>query len=298
LPYPNATRRLALGIGVAGLALGAGAAVVLQRGSSTPAPTPSVQRLDLPGAPAGARGGTVPATPEPAGRTAAPGSAGAALRLFLDASAKGDFATSYRLLDKAGRDRWRSVASWTDAQADRSRVTGVKVGGERPAGSGAVEVTADVTHPAAIDPFDGLTPGRTVEVWRASREGGAWRIAADPVSVRPVLPSDRTAPDTVRAWVERLTRCDDPGAAALQAVPDLVGPADLARAPCRERGTWKVAGVRALEDDAGLQPYVAAFGSDVQAWARVVPVQGPGTRFAVVVAPLGDTWRVLGTNSD
>ena len=297
MPYPNPTRRLALGIGVAGLALGVGAAVVLQRGSSTPAPIPSVQRLDLPGAPVGS-GGSAPATPERASRPAAPGSAGAALRLFLDANAKGDFASSYRLLDKAGRDRWKSVASWTDAQADRSPVTGVKVGGERPGRSGTVEVTADVTHPAAIDPFDGLTPGRTVEVWRASREGGAWRIAAGPVSVRPVLPSDRTAPDTVQAWVERLTRCDDPGATALQAVPDLVGPADLAQAPCRERGTWKAAGARAFEDDADLQPYVAAFGSDVQTWARVVPVQGPSIRFAVVVAPLGDTWRVLGTTSD
>ncbi len=297
MPYPNATRRLALGIGVAGLALGIGAAVVLRSGSPTPAPTPSVQQLDLPGAPLGSDG-TAPVTPEPAGQPVAPGSAGAAVKLFLQANARQDFATSYRLLDRSSRDRWRSVASWTSAQADRSPVTGVKVSGEHPAGPGAVEVTTAVTHPAAIDPFDGLTPGRTVEVWRASREGDAWRVAASPVSVQPVLPSDQTAPDAVRAWVDRLTRCDNPGAAALQATPDLVGPADLPRAPCRERGTWKVAAARAFEDEAGLQPYVAAFGPDVQIWARVVPVQGPSTQFTVVVAPLGDAWRVLGANTD
>ena len=31
-------------------------------------------------------------------------------------------------------------------------------------------------------------------------------------------------------------------------------------------------------------------------WARLVPVQGPRTRFSVVVGPLGDAWRVLGTD--
>ena len=35
---------------------------------------------------------------------------------------------------------------------------------------------------------------------------------------------------------------------------------------------------------------------EVGAWARLVPVQGPGTRFSVVVGPLGDGWRVLGTD--
>jgi hypothetical protein len=41
---------------------------------------------------------------------------------------------------------------------------------------------------------------------------------------------------------------------------------------------------------------VAAFGPEVGAWARLVPVQGPRSRFSVVVGPLGDAWRVLGTD--
>ncbi len=44
------------------------------------------------------------------------------------------------------------------------------------------------------------------------------------------------------------------------------------------------------------QPYLSTFGPEVQTWARLVPVQGPKTRFAVVVAPLGDAWRVLGVD--
>jgi len=159
-----------------------------------------------------------------------------------------------------------------------------------------VDVTVELTHPAAIDPFAGLVPARTVEVWRARSEGGGWRVAADPVSVRADLPSDRRAADAVTAWVQRLVGCDRQGAAALQAGGELYGPADLAEAPCRQRGRWTVAGPQRFDQAAEPEPYVAAFGAEVSSWARLVPVQGPGTRFHVVVGPLGDAWRVLGTD--
>jgi hypothetical protein len=158
------------------------------------------------------------------------------------------------------------------------------------------DVTVELTHPPAIDPFAGLVPARTVEVWRARSEGGGWRVVADPVSVRADLPSDRRAPDAVTAWVQRLVGCDRQGAAALQAGGQLYGPADLAEAPCRLRGRWTVAGPQRFDQAAEPEPYVAAFGPEVGSWARLVPVQGPGTRFHVVVGPLGDAWRVLGTD--
>jgi hypothetical protein len=153
-----------------------------------------------------------------------------------------------------------------------------------------------LSHPAAIDPFTGLVPARTVEVWRASRQDGRWRVAADPVSVRAELPRDASAPEAVTAWVRRLLGCDRQGAAGLQAGTELYGPADLAERPCRERGRWTVAAPQSF--DAAVEPeaYVAAFGPEVGAWARLVPVQGPRTRFSVVVGPLGDSWRVLGTD--
>jgi hypothetical protein len=85
-------------------------------------------------------------------------------------------------------------------------------------------------------------------------------------------------------------------AAGLQAGAELYGPADLAELPCRERGRWTVAAPEGF--DAAVEPeaYVAAFGPEVGSWARLVPVQGPRTRFSVVVGPLGDAWRVLGTD--
>jgi hypothetical protein len=279
-------------VGAVGLAVGVTATVV-SGGPGGGDPVASVRRLDLPGGPAEGR---VDADAAPAARPVVAGSARAAVQRFLKAAAGQDHATAYGLLDRAGRKRYPSLARFTRAQADRAAVTAVRVGRQRRAGAGVVDVTVTLTHPAAIDPFAGLVPGRTVEVWRASRQGGRWRVAADPRSVEADLPGDERAPDAVSAWVQRLLGCDRQGASGLQAGPELSGPASLAEAPCTERGRWTVAAPEGF--DAAVEPeaYVAAFGPEVGSWARLVPVQGPRTRFSVVVGPLGDAWRVLGTD--
>lgn len=38
---------------------------------------------------------------------------------------------------------------------------------------------------------------------------------------------------------------------------------------------------------------IAQYSTDILAWARVMPVTGPVTPFSVVVAPIGDDWRIL-----
>jgi hypothetical protein len=282
-----------VGVGALGLAVGIGATLALHGLRGGGGPVASVQRLDLPAAPAATR---PPGQGQAASRPVVAGTARAAVQRFLKATARGDFTAAYRLLDRAGRRRYPSPARWTRAQADRAAITGVRVGAAKPAGRRAMNVTVELTHPPAIDPFAGLVPARTVEVWRARSEGGGWRVAADPVSVRADLPSDRRAPDAVTAWVQRLVGCDRQGAAALHAGGELYGPADLAEAPCRLRGRWTVAGPQRFDQAAEPEAYVAAFGPEVGSWARLVPVQGPGTRFHVVVGPLGDAWRVLGTD--
>jgi hypothetical protein len=283
-----------VGVGALGLAVGIGATLAVGGLRGGGDPVASVQRLDLP---------ATPATTAAAGRDGAgdvrpvvAGTARAAVQRFLKAIAREDFTGAYRLLDAAARSRYRSAARWTRAQADRTAITGARVGAARPAGRRTLDIAVELTHPAAIDPFAGLVPARTVEVWRARAEGGGWRVAADPVSVRAELPGDQRAPDAVTAWVQRLVGCDRQGAGALQVGADLYGPADLAEAPCRQRGRWTVGGPRRFDEAAEPEAYVAAFGPDVSAWARLVPVQGPGTRFNVVVGPLGDAWRVLGTD--
>jgi len=307
-PSPRPGRLMqVVGVGALGLAVGIGATLAVSGLRGRGDPVASVQRLDLP---------AMPAATKPAGdgaaevKPVAAGTARAAVLRFLRATARQDFTGAYRLLDEAGRKRYPSAARWTRAQADRTVVTGVRVGAARPAGrpegSGeprrgapvdrTTDVTVELTHPAAIDPFAGLVPARTVEVWRARAEDGGWRVAADPVSVRADLPSDQRAPDAVTAWVRRLIGCDRQGAAALQAGAELYGPADLAEAPCRQRGRWTVGAPRRFEEAAEPEAYVAAFGPEVGSWARLVPVQGPDARFHVVVGPLGDAWRVLGTD--
>jgi hypothetical protein len=284
-----------VGVGVVGVAVGVGATLAVHGLGGGSDHAASVRRLDLPAAAAGA------AAPAPAGGTGAAGpvragTARAAVRRFLQAGADGDPAAAYGLLDPAGLRRYPTLARFTRAQADRAGVTAVRVGPARRTSDGTAEVTATLSHPAAIDPFAGLVPARTVERWRASRQDGRWRVAADPVSVRAELPDDDRAPETVSAWVQRLLGCDTQGAAGLQAGAELYGPADLAALPCRERGRWTVAAPEGFDAAVEPEPYVAAFGPEVGAWARLVPVQGPGTRFSVVVGPLGDGWRVLGTD--
>ena len=283
-----------VGVGVAGIAVGVGVTLAAAGVGGGAGRAASVQRLDLPAGAAAPAAATLDGTGQAAPVRA--GSARAAVRRFLQAGADGDFAVAYDLLDQAGRKRYPSLARFTRAQADRAEVTAVRVGRERRAGDDRTDVTATLSHPAAIDPFAGLVPARTVEVWRASRQDGRWRVAADPVSVRADLPADDRAPEAVTAWVERLLGCDRQGAAGLQAGVGLYGPADLAELPCRERGRWTVAAPEGF--DAAVEPeaYVAAFGPEVGSWARLVPVQGPRTRFSVVVGPLGDAWRVLGTD--
>jgi len=283
----------AVGVGALGLAVGIGATLAVNGLRGGGDPVASVQRLDLPATPAAAAAGGKGADEA---RPVVAGTARAAVQRFLKATARQDFTGAYRLLDAAGRKRYPSAARWTRAQADRTAITGVRVGTARPAGRRVMDVTVQLGHPAAIDPFAGLVPARTVEVWRARSEGGGWRVAADPVSVRADLPSDQRAPDAVTAWVQRLVGCDLQGATALQVGADLYGPADLAEAPCKQRGRWTVGAPRRFDEAAEPEGYVAAFGPDVSSWARLVPVQGPGTRFHVVVGPLGDAWRVLGTD--
>jgi hypothetical protein len=301
-PGPGGPRRFArdAAIAVLGLAVGIGGAFVIRavRDPEPQAPdrTPSVQRLALPGGPAaGPAGGPADVVTAPAGAPIRPGSPRAAVDAFLRAQVAGRQERAYALLDTAGRRRWPTAAAWADAQADRPAPTAYRVGAERPAGAAATDVSVAVAHRPGLDAFSGLTPARSDEVWRARREAGTWRVEPGPRSSVPVLAPDRGAPAAAQAWLDRLAACDDAGAARLQAVAELFGPGDLAAMACHDRGRWTAGSAGPLGDGDDPGPYVAAYGPDAQSWARVVAVRGPAGRFRVVLAPIGSTWRVLGT---
>ena len=227
----------------------------------------------------------------------AAGTARAAVQRFLQAGADGDFEVAYGLLDQAGRERYPSLARFTRAQADRAPVTAVRVGRERRAGDGRADVTVTLAPPGGHRPVRRAGPG-------AHGRGLAGQPPGRPLAGgrRPGVGPGRAArrrPRPRGGLAPGSSGCSTataPGAAGLQAGAELYGPADLAELPCTERGRWTVAAPEGF--DAAVEPeaYVAAFGPEVGAWARLVPVQGPRTRFSVVVGPLGDAWRVLGTD--
>ena len=281
-----------------GLAVGVGA-IALFRGGGTPAyrpGTPSVSAF-----PFATALPSIAAPPGPAPAPATePADAPAAVAAFLQPLADGHPELAYPLLDQASRVRYSTVAAWARAQVDRAQPVTFQVGASRPSPdvTGAVEVDVAATHHPSLDPIRGLVPSRSQSVWLVRREGDTWRVGADPVTFRSVLPAEAGATDVVQGWLGRLAACDTPGAAQLQVSPSLYGPAALVQAPCQARGTWTAGAPVGLDKTPDPKAFLAAFGADVGTWARLVPVHGPGTSFLAAVAPMGDGWQVMGVAVD
>jgi len=241
-----------------------------------------------------------PASPQPAEvapvPAAEPADARGAVTAFLQPLAEGRFDLAFPLLDEASRRRYPTLAAWIRAQADRANPVTFEVGAVRPSPDrpGAFEVDVAATHHPSLDATRGLVPGRSTSVWLVRREADAWRVSADPLTFRPVLPAEAAATSVVQGWVSLLAACDAPAAAKLQVTANLYGPAALVRAPCEARGTWTAGAPIGLDRTPDPRAFLAAFGPEVGTWARLVPVQGPGNRFLAAVAPMGDGWQVMG----
>jgi hypothetical protein len=282
-----------------GLALGVGGAVVFRQSGTSPAvraeQPASVTRFSF------TDGVLAPVAGEasaPFGSTPAeePATAEAALSYFLQSLVDGRPDDAYAVLDPSSRRRFPSPGSWRRAQADLTPPTEFEVGLSRPAFGGGERAEIEVTSSQnpSLDATRGLVPARSRSLWTVERTAEGWRVGADPVSVVPILPPDGGGTTTVTAWVDRLRACDPPGAASLQVGAYLYGPAAYVRAPCERQGSWTVGDPTGLASAGDPRDLVAAFGPAVDSWARLVPVEGPGTRFYAVVAPMGDAWQVVG----
>jgi hypothetical protein len=288
-----------LGVVAAGLAIGVGGMAVLDRDetpSYRPHP-PSIAEFSFPL--------VEPAGPQPIADAVPeldvePTSARAAVAAFHQPLADGRPTDAYPLLDEASRRRYPSLASWTRAQADRARPLTFTVGAARPSPDrpGAFEVDLAATHESSLDATRGLVPARSTSVWLARLENDTWRVFADPLSFRPVLPPEAAATEAVQGWVGALAACDPAAAVGLQVRPNLYGPEALALAPCERKGTWTAGAPVGLDRTPDARAFLAAFGPEVGTWARLVPVQGPDSRFLAAVAPVGDGWRVMGVTLD
>ncbi len=227
---------------------------------------------------------------------AEPADASGAVTAFLQPLTDGRPELAYPLLDEPSRRRFPTLASWAQAQVDRTQLVTIEVGASRPSRerSGAVEVEVSATHRPSLDSIRGLVPARSTSTWLARREGDAWRVSAEPMSFRPVLPAEEGAKIVVQSWVSLLAACDAPAAVHLQVSPRLYGPSSLVTMPCERRGAWTAGEPVGLDRAPDARTFLAAFGPGVGAWARLVPVRGPEGRFLAAVAPMGDGWQVMG----
>jgi hypothetical protein len=215
-----------------------------------------------------------------------------AVRRFLDYEVARDYDASYGLLSAGDRARAVTRASWAAAHADIPAITGYTLAAADVA-SGRAVVPADVRLRPELTPSTGLVPPRASAQYPVVVEDGGWRVAFDDSTLTPRFVADTRAPVAVRAWAQRRTRCQG----AHEYVAGLIGASARADMLCDAEGPIRVGRARELPETAQDQPFLAAFGSEVHDWARVVRLESP-VRMDVVVAPVGEQWLVVGVLQD
>lgn len=217
-----------------------------------------------------------------------------AVRDLLAAEQRGDRAASFLLLSRQSRSEYRDVPDWTARRQQLPAVTGFRIdpGAEGEKGDRAGTVKAVVEHVPGLDPFKGLSLAREDQTFTGRKEGDGWLVDGDPAT-EPILPPDALAIEAATSWVSAVQACDQEKAAGLQAVPNLFGAADGAVGLCGKKEPVAPANVDRLQPGIASSDIVAQYSTDALSWARVVRITSPAA-FGVVLAPLGDAWRVLG----
>lgn len=211
-----------------------------------------------------------------------------AVTAFLAAEVAGQFDASYGLLSAEDRTQAGGRAPWAARHANLPPLTGFVVGPVVVSGDEAT-VTAQLDLRASLDEVVGLVPAHAEGSWVSVREDGGWRVAYSRSRLVPQYPSEALAVDAAREWMAARQAC---GTAA-EWSGGLVGSTAVARRLCDADGAVAVGPAARLTDDANASSLSAAFGPDVYAWARVVPVTEPA-RLDLIVAPVGERWLVIG----
>ncbi len=222
------------------------------------------------------------------GATPAP-SAQAAVESLLRAEQAGDRVKSFRLLAPASRATYPSEVEWTRRRNELPAVTGFSVDKEVEDGT----VAALVEHRPGLDPFVGLSAARERQVWKVVKSDAGWLVEAEP-TVEVLLPDEAGASSAALQWARAVQACDRPAARAAQATDLVVGAATGPDQLCRTSGAVAAARAARTPGGPGTQPLVAEYGADVLEWSRTVAITGGPRPFSLVLAPLGDTWKVVG----
>ena len=201
---------------------------------------------------------------------------------------RNDHAASFRFVLHRADQPYSTLARWSRHRQGLPGIIGFTV---QP-GTSADQAIAVVDHTPGLDPFVGLSPAHDHQTWRAMRAGGGYLLYEDP-EIAPDLPSDAGAAPAAQAWVAAVQRCDQRAASALQAVTPLFDSTSTTPKLCHVAGAITTAATAPLAAGPASADIVAQYTTDALAWPRVVQVDAP-LRFAVVLAPIGQQWKVLG----
>jgi hypothetical protein len=214
----------------------------------------------------------------------------AALEQLLVAEQRGDHDAAYAFVAHGPDQPFHTVNQWARRRRELPPITEYTV--EEQDDPEASSATATVGHEPKLDPFSGLVPARERQTWSAQRVGDGYVLAQEP-DIVPILPSDDDALDAARAWAEDVQRCDEAAATARQAVTTLFGSTAQSGGLCGSSGAVEVGDAGPLPAGPLSGDIVAQYSADALEWARVVTLSAP-VRLLIVLAPIGDTWKVLG----
>ena len=215
-----------------------------------------------------------------------------AVQRFLDGEIARDDRLSYGQLSVADRVTYPSVGSWTVHEANSAQVVGATITAVAQHGD-AAGVRVALRQKPQLDEIQGLVASRANALFQAVREDGGWRVLLASSTIANEYPPASGARAAAVSWTVARQHCAS--TSALQWRSGLYGDgADLTASQLCHTSVAPQLGVpRALDDSDSSAPLLAAFGPDVQLWARVVPMRAP-VHVNLVLAPVGEHWLVVG----
>ncbi len=211
----------------------------------------------------------------------------AALQALLEAESRNDHQTSFQLLSNDALKTYPDAIAWTRRRKETPTITGF-----RTEGGDDDSAVALVEHRPDLDPFLGLTPARERQTWGATRQGAGWLLDADP-TIEPLLPPSDQAPAAALEWARAVQACQADQAMSRQAVTVPLGVSDAPSRLCGKAGDVTVGPSEKVTGGPETEELFAQYGPDSTSWATAVMVRSAVQPFHVVLAPIGDTWRVV-----
>lgn len=212
----------------------------------------------------------------------------AAVRALLDAEVGRDHDAAFNLLSSAGLQIYPDAESWFRRRIQLPEITAFDIAS---VDGDVVVVTAE--HDPGLDPFVGLRASRDTQRWTTVHEGDGWLVEPEP-EITLDIPDDAPAVDVASEWATAMQKCDESAAAALQVEPALLGLSSELPKICGSTGAVDASTVESITPGPASADLVAQYGDAAFTWARSVHVAIDDVDVMVLLAPIGDAWRVVG----